>query len=63
MLDLIIIGAGGFGRELLSMLEDVFDPQHYRFKGFLAQDPDALSKFGVQAPVLADPEIGSNGPS
>ena len=37
-LDLIIIGAGGFGRELHVMLWDSFSQEEYRFKGFLADE-------------------------
>jgi sugar O-acyltransferase (sialic acid O-acetyltransferase NeuD family) len=54
MFDLIIIGAGGFGRELHEMLEDVFLPDEYRFKGFLAADRNpAAERLG---PILGDPE-------
>ncbi len=56
MLDIIIVGAGGFGRELHSMLGDVFSPEQYRFKGFLAADDPGLQQWGIDAPVLGDPE-------
>ncbi len=56
MKDLVIIGAGGFGRELYEMLWDVFSPERYRFKGFLAQDDGRLADFGISEPILADPE-------
>jgi sugar O-acyltransferase (sialic acid O-acetyltransferase NeuD family) len=56
MENLIIIGAGGFGRELHEMLWDVFSPERYRFKGFLAQDDGQLSRYSISAPVLDDPE-------
>ncbi len=57
MFDLIIVGAGGFGRELFAMLGDVFSSDEYRFKGFLAQEePRALEKWQIHHPVLAAPE-------
>ena len=42
-LNLIIVGAGGFGRELLAMLWDGFSPEDYSFKGFLADEPNDLA--------------------
>ena len=56
MLDLIIVGAGGFGRELLEMVGDVFAPNEYRVKGFLAQDAAGLREHGIDLPLLGDPE-------
>jgi sugar O-acyltransferase (sialic acid O-acetyltransferase NeuD family) len=56
MLDLVIVGAGGFGRELYEMLWDAFSPEQYRLKGFLAQDDGRLAQHGIEARVLADPE-------
>lgn len=52
-LDLIIVGAGGFGRELHAMLWDVFSPQEYRFKGFLANETNELAQ--RIGPVLGPP--------
>jgi sugar O-acyltransferase (sialic acid O-acetyltransferase NeuD family) len=56
MKNLIIVGAGGFGRELYEMLWDVYSPAEYRFKGFLARDPVDLAPDGVTEAVLGDPE-------
>lgn len=54
MLDLVIVGAGGFGRELHTMLLDVFPENTHRFKGFLADRENSVaSKLG---PILATPE-------
>ena len=54
MLDLIIIGAGGFGHELHAMLWDVFTSKSHRFKGFLADQTDPrATRLG---PILATPE-------
>lgn len=56
MKNLVIVGAGGFGRELYEMLWDAFSPTQYRFKGFLARDAGELERCGVAERVLADPE-------
>lgn len=55
MHDIVIIGAGGFGRELHEMLWDCFHPDQYRFKGFLANNPRELEGHAIQAPILARP--------
>jgi sugar O-acyltransferase (sialic acid O-acetyltransferase NeuD family) len=56
MQDIVIIGAGGFGRELHEMLWDCLSPEQYRFKGFLAKDPDELAGYEVDAPILDHPD-------
>jgi len=56
MHDIVIIGAGGFGRELHEMLWECLPPAEYRFKGFLANDPYELSGFGVDATILDHPD-------
>ena len=56
MHDIVIIGAGGFGRELHEMLWDCVPPAEYRFKGFLAKNPDELADYGVDAPILDHPD-------
>ena len=50
MRDLIIVGAGGFAREVHAWLPDVFPAEMYRFQGFLGRD-DGRSKTSI----LADP--------
>lgn len=52
-LDLIIIGAGGFGRELHVMLMDAFSADQYQFKGFLADESNALA--AQLGPVVGSP--------
>ncbi len=56
MYNLIIVGAGGFGRELAEMLWDVFSPSEYRLAGFLAQGQAHITADGLDLPVLGDPE-------
>ena len=53
-LDLIIVGAGGFGRELHAMLWDVFSPDDYRFKGFLADETN--EKAEALGPFVGSPK-------
>ena len=46
MKDLIIIGAGGFGRELFSAArEAVGFGEQFRIKGYLDANPSALDRF------------------
>ncbi len=56
MNDIVIIGAGGFGRELYEMLWDCLPSEGFRFKGFLAKDADELAGYGVDAPILDHPD-------
>lgn len=53
-LDLVIVGAGGFGRELHAMLWDGFSQDEYRFKGFLADETNELAE--AHGPVVGSPE-------
>lgn len=55
MLDLVIVGAGGFGREMFHWSRDTFSRDEYRIKGFLSAKPNDLDGFEVQAPILGDP--------
>lgn len=55
MLDLIIVGAGGFGREMYHWARDSFPADRYRFKGFLSAKPNDLDGFAIDAPILGDP--------
>lgn len=54
MKNLIIIGAGGFGRELLSYAIDVMEAGNcdWRVKGFLNDDLGALNGFDTGFPIL-----------
>ena len=53
-LDLIIVGAGGFGREVHVMLDDVYPDEQYQFKGFLADESNELA--ASLGPILGSPE-------
>lgn len=45
MLDIIIAGAGGCGREVYEMALDTYSSEEYRIRGFLSDEPDALKDF------------------
>lgn len=49
----LIVGARGFGREVLSYIED--DNPLFHIKGFLDTDAGALDGFGRSAAVIASP--------
>ena len=53
--DLLIVGAGGFGRELHEMLWDVFPEEKFNFKGFLATSDQSLKDAGMDVNFLGDP--------
>ncbi len=50
MYDIVIIGAGGFAREVHAWLPEVYSAETHRFRGFLGREPDAGA-----APLLGDP--------
>ena len=63
MKDLIIIGAGGFGRELFSATrEAVGFGEQFRVKGYLDANPAALDRFAGYPPILGSPEDYKPGP-
>lgn len=45
MLDIVIVGAGGCGREVYEMALETFSPEQYRIKGFLSDIPTDLDKY------------------
>ncbi|HEY0534437.1 MAG TPA: NeuD/PglB/VioB family sugar acetyltransferase [Actinoplanes sp.] len=52
-LDLVIVGAGGFGREVLGYAHDVFaDKPVHRVAGFADDNPRALNGFDLAVEVL-----------
>jgi sugar O-acyltransferase (sialic acid O-acetyltransferase NeuD family) len=54
-LDLIVVGAGGFGREILGWLWDCFSPDDYQVKGFVDDNPTPVVHAGENFPVLGSP--------
>jgi sugar O-acyltransferase (sialic acid O-acetyltransferase NeuD family) len=60
---LLIIGAGGFGREVLQWARDVpADRRDWELGGFLDARPGALDGFGVNLPIVGDPTGYRPGP-
>ncbi len=56
MRDLLIVGAGGFGREVLQYARDAAAAgEPVRVAGFLDPFPEALRGFALNASVLGDP--------
>jgi sugar O-acyltransferase (sialic acid O-acetyltransferase NeuD family) len=54
MLNIIIIGAGGFGREVYQWAKDSFDNSEYQIKGFISNKPDDLKGFNIEVGILGD---------
>ncbi len=52
---LLIVGAGGFGREVLQWARDAWPADNRRVCGFLSADADNLVSHEDAPPVIADP--------
>jgi len=52
MKNIIIIGAGGFGREVYQWSLDAFDMNTYTIKGFLSKTQNDLDGFDIPVPIL-----------
>lgn len=52
---IVIIGAGGFGREMLAWLKSSTMGE-FEIVGFLDQNKDALAGYAVGYPIIGDPE-------
>ena len=52
--NIIIIGAGGFGREVYYWAKDTFSNQEFHIKGFLSNNPRHLDNFDIDVPILED---------
>ena len=62
MNNLIIVGAGGFGREVYSWLRDRInhcvgsEGEGFQLKGFLSNNPNDLNDFKISIGILGDPD-------
>lgn len=56
MNNIIIVGAGGFGREVESLLGDCFSRNEYRFKGFLGRSDPNLDAHRSGGSIIGDPD-------
>lgn len=54
MFDIVIVGAGGFGREVFLWAQGTFPANEFKFKGFLCKNPTELDKFDGMPPILGD---------
>ncbi len=64
MAKLIIIGAGGFGREVLEWaLDQQAESSVWKVIGFLDSNPHALNHFDCDLPILGSPESFAPSPS
>lgn len=63
MYDIVIVGAGGFGREVCLWAKDSFPKDQYRINGFLDDNPKALNNYNVEINIIGsidDYEIKEN---
>jgi sugar O-acyltransferase (sialic acid O-acetyltransferase NeuD family) len=52
---ILIVGAGGFGREVLLWARDAWPSQSALIAGFLSADPERLNGQAAPLPILSDP--------
>jgi sugar O-acyltransferase (sialic acid O-acetyltransferase NeuD family) len=53
---IIIVGAGGFGREVLQWARHAWPEHVSKIAGFLSADPDKLNGHAISLPILGSPE-------
>ena len=53
---IIIVGAGGFGREVLQWSRDAWPEHASRIAGFLSAEPDRLSHHECSLQIIGDPD-------
>ena len=56
MFDIVIVGAGGFGREIHDLLPEFLTDRAYRFKGYLGKDQGVGEDADVAKLTIDDPE-------
>lgn len=54
--DIVIVGAGGFAREVRALLDSFLPESRFRFRGFLGQDAGVSATEDVRDQILAAPE-------
>ena len=54
MHDIIIIGAGGFGREVYNWAKESFPSKNFKIKGFLSKNPSDLDNFNIGVRILGE---------
>lgn len=56
LVDIVIVGAGGFAREIETLLPTFLPHTEYRLKGFLGKDQGVASEHDLSDRLLGDPE-------
>lgn len=54
MYDIIIVGAGGFGREVYLWAKDAFPTNEFKIKGFISANPKALDGLDIDVGILGN---------
>ena len=54
MYDILIVGAGGFGRELYAWAKDSFPEDYYIIKGFLDDNRRALDNYNMDVGIIGN---------
>ncbi len=52
MFDVVIAGAGGFGREVYQWAKNSFQDDEFKIKGFLDDDPKVLDNFDIDVGII-----------
>lgn len=50
--NIIIVGAGGFGREVYLWAKDTFPKEQYKIKGFLDDNPKILDNYNIDIGIM-----------
>ena len=56
MYNIVIVGAGGYGREVYYLAKDSFDFSKYQIKGFLSNNKSDLDNFDMKVEIIGDPD-------
>lgn len=54
MYEIVIVGAGGFGREVYLWTKDSFPDDQYKIKGFLDDNPRILNNYNMDIGIIGD---------
>jgi len=54
MYNVVIVGAGGFGREVYLWTKDSFPNDQYKIKGFLDDNPKILDNYNMDIGIIGD---------
>jgi len=54
--NIIVVGAGGFGREVYLWAKDTFNFTKYQIKGFLSNNKSDLNNFDIKVRIIGNPD-------